>query len=354
MIMMQNWFLQLVILSVFLFLVYAYYAYTPVLQTNKVVRVAVLLSDGMYVHEQSYQGFLDKCVELGSAYTYQVKPFFFHGLDTINISNVAEALIESNPDVVVTIGSMGTTALVELMRRRSCKTPHVFIGVSNSVELGIVQSLDIPGDNVTGVMTGGYDKLMMAHFLYAAKPMARKVLIPYDLTKDFDQMSSTTAKISQEYLAAKGIETTILPIVGLSEAVKMISSAVGGHDVVMGLEIDSLVTISAALVKTCCEQGITCFTGTIEGADAGSLFSFGTQPMYTGAAGFDMVRKIIEEGQSPATLPVWRLDNSRQFIINTRYAAEQGMSAIDTDAIRLRITRDKEIQAFSSRVKVIK
>jgi hypothetical protein len=59
------------------------------------IKVAVLLSDGMYVHEKSYQGFIERCAEKQSAIKYEMRPFFFHGLDTINISNMAEALIES-------------------------------------------------------------------------------------------------------------------------------------------------------------------------------------------------------------------------------------------------------------------
>jgi len=323
-------------------------------RSKKVVTVGVLLSDGMYYHQKTYQGFIDRCRESTSSVLYDIKPFYFHGLDKINMSSVAQSLLDSKPDIVVSLGSMGSLVLAELMRKRQCKTPHVFTGVTNSVDLGLVQSLERPGDNITGVMTGGYKQLTMPHILRLAKPDVQRVLIPYDMSDDPDGFSSKTASAIADYLSQYGIKSTIAPIAGLSEAMKIITNLIEGHDVVMGLEVDSFVALSSGLVKLCNEKKALYFAASVEGADEGAVFSFGSQPLFVGAGGFDQVQKIIEEGQLSATLPVMSLNTSRQFIINTRYAAEQGVADIDTDAICARIAKDEEIGSFSPLVKVIK
>ncbi len=351
--MMKVSLVRIISLCTFMMISYCLHNISTHSKYNTPVIVGVLLSDSMYVHEKSYHGLIERLNQPSNGVSYSVKPFYFHSLDTININSMAEALLESSPDVVVTIGSMGTLALAELMRKRMNKIPHVFIGVTNSVELGIVASLEHPGDNITGVMTGGFDKELMAHFLYAAKPTARRVLIPYDLTKDFDCMSSSTAAVISDYLHAKGIDSLILPIAGQAEAIKMITNTINGCDVVMGLEIDSLVSISGALVKVCSEHQVTCFTATVEGADYGAVFAFGSQPLFTGAAAGDVICNIIEGGKAPARYPVVRLDNTRQFIINTSAAHDQDMTGIDMPFIIDRIASDPVLVPFISRLKVI-
>ncbi len=322
-------------------------------RAKTVINVSVFLSDGMYYHEKTYAGFLEQSMKSQSGYMYKIKPFFFHGLDKININSVAQSVIESRPDIIVSIGSMGTLALAELMRKRECKILHVFTGVTNSVDLGLVNSLDCPGANITGVMTGGYKQLTMGQILRVAKPNVKKVLIPYDASDDPDRFVAANAEALSDYLLQHGIGSTILPIDGLSEAVKMIANTISGHDVLIGLEVDSFVAISSGMVKICSEKGVTCFAASVEAADVDAVFSFGPQPFFVGTAAFDLVQKIIENHQHPSVTPVVSLENTRQFIINTRRAAEQDMPDLDPQAIAQRMMADPALSSFVDRIKII-
>jgi len=320
---------------------------------KKQTTVGVLLSDAMYYHEKTYQGFIDRFHEVAGGRGYSIKPFYFRGFDQMNIKSMAQALIEFKPDIAVSLGSMGSMALAELRRKRQVDFPQVFTGVTNSAQLGLVDTLEVPGGTITGVMTGGYEQLIMPNLLRIAKPDVERVLIPFDASDDPDGFSTATAQAISDYLMNYGIESTLLPVDGVNEAVKMISNVIGEYDVVMGLEVDSLVDISPALVKLCREKGVTFFAASVEGVEAGAVFSFGSQPLFVGRAGFDIVRDIVEQKKDPATIPVLSLRNTRQFIINTTYAAEQAMPDIDPVAIKARMAADPLLAPFLERVVVL-
>ena len=68
------------------------------------------------------------------------------GPDINRMRALAQELVGSQPDIIVTNGGPATAAV----RRETLTIPIVFANVSDPVASGIVERLDRPGGNITG------------------------------------------------------------------------------------------------------------------------------------------------------------------------------------------------------------
>ena len=73
-------------------------------------------------------------------------------LDQIVLNAVCEAILnDASVDLIVVIGQCCSQSLIKLSQRRNRLKPIVFAGVADPVVLGIVDSLERPGKNATGL-----------------------------------------------------------------------------------------------------------------------------------------------------------------------------------------------------------
>ena len=117
-----------------------------------------------------------------------------------NVMNQIIANFQSqNVDLMVGIATpvaMGMQAATE-----DTKTPVVFAAVSDPVGAGLVESLEIPGGNLTGT-SDFLDTNAVMNLIFAANPDAKTVGLLYDLGQDASTAAIASAK---EYLEAKGV-----------------------------------------------------------------------------------------------------------------------------------------------------
>ena len=81
------------------------------------------------------------------------------------------------------------------------KTPVVFAAVSDPVGSALVDSLEVPGGNLTG--TSDYlDTNAVMNLIFALKPEAKTIGLLYNLSED---ASATPIAAAKKYLEAKGV-----------------------------------------------------------------------------------------------------------------------------------------------------
>ena len=73
----------------------------------------------------------------------------WHGDDTNRIPALAEELVGSQPDIIVT----DTTAATAALQRETLTIPIVFTSTADPVASRMVAQLDRPGGNITGFAT---------------------------------------------------------------------------------------------------------------------------------------------------------------------------------------------------------
>lgn len=113
----------------------------------------------------------------------------------LDILKMPQELVEANVDLIVVI----STQVGLLVQSATQDIPIVFIAGSKPVEAGLVESLDKPGGNLTGIMIPGPEARRM-QLLLEMDPRIKKLYVPHDPT-DIQALNSFTeiATAAEDY-----------------------------------------------------------------------------------------------------------------------------------------------------------
>src|SRR5215831_3107793 len=121
----------------------------PAQQRDRVRRIGVLMpgDENDPVLKTWVSTFTQALADLGWTDRRTVRmDLRWHGGDTNQIGALAQELVGSQPDLIVTSGTPATAAV----QRETPMIPIVFASVGDPVASGIVARLNQPGGNVTG------------------------------------------------------------------------------------------------------------------------------------------------------------------------------------------------------------
>lgn len=105
-------------------------------------------------------------------------------------------------DVDLMVGVATPVAMAMQSATEDNQIPVVFAAVSDPVSVGIVESLEKPGSNITG--TSDYlDTTAVMNLIFAVQPDIDKVGLLYDVGQD---SAATPIAAAKEYLASKNVE----------------------------------------------------------------------------------------------------------------------------------------------------
>ena len=90
--------------------------------------------------------------ELGWTFGTNLRVDVRYGTDNVNLKEKAKELVDLSPEIVVA----NAPPSVEALQSVNSAIPMVFVGVTDPVGLGIVQSLAHPGGNATGFLTAEF------------------------------------------------------------------------------------------------------------------------------------------------------------------------------------------------------
>lgn len=186
------------------------------------------------------------------------------------------------------------------------KTPVVFAAVSDPVSVGLVDSLEAPGANITG--TSDYlDTNAIMNLIFAADPDADKIGFLYDQGQD---SSATPIAHAKEYLDAKGI--AYVERTGTTNEEVMLAAqalAADGVDAVFTPTDNTIMTAELSIYEALIAAGIPHYTGADSFALNGAFMGYGVDYANLGVETADMVADILLNGADPAKTAVKTFDN---------------------------------------------
>ena len=289
---------------------------------NKKYTIALLYTRQGSFHTKAYDAFIAAAeqdpffVEHCTFKTYEP-----HAMEPLLTNQLAKSIVDEEPDLIVSFGALLSRSVVSATRARSLDIPVVFIGVSNAVELGLVNSLESTGNNVTGVATAG-DDLNIPYELFAMlKEDLKKILLPYYVGEG--GLAEATIRRVHDSFAEKGVVVRPLPILSIGDVDHQVRGALGDSDTVMFLEGDKLESARSVLINICNRYKRTLFALDLTPVAKGAAFGYGVDPTLPGKAGVTIVKKVLQ-GALPSELPIQLLENSRRFLINEKALQEQG------------------------------
>lgn len=235
------------------------------------------------------------------------------------LSQIISNFAADDVDLMVAIAT--PVAMAMQSATEESQIPVVFAAVSDPVSVGVVDSLEAPGSNLTG--TSDYlDTNAIMNLIFAADPDADKIGLLYDMGQD----SSTTAIAdAKAYLDEKGIAyvertgTTVDEVMLAAEA--LISDDV---DAIFTPSDNTIMNAQLSIYEALTDAGIPQYTGADSFALNGAFLGYGVDYANLGVETANMIYDIVVNGSDPATTPVKTFDNGTA-TVNTETCAALGL-----------------------------
>ena len=200
-------------------------------------------------------------------------------------------------------------------------TPVVFAAVSDPVSVGLVDSLEAPGSNLTG--TSDYlDTAAVMNLMFVQNPELKKVGLLYDLGQDSAASAIASAK---EYLEGKGVEVIERTGTSVDEIALAAQALVAdGVEAVFTPTDNTVMKSELTIYETFADAGIPHYTGADSFALNGAFLGYGVDYANLGVETADMIASILLDGADPATTPVKTFDNGTA-TVNTEICQALGI-----------------------------
>jgi putative ABC transport system substrate-binding protein len=236
------------------------------------------------------------------------------------LPDLATELVRTNPDVIVT----GFGTLTAKAAQVSTTTiPIVFTSVGDPIGAGIVQSLNRPGANITGLHPAGTEiNGKRLQILLELAPDVRIIAVLLNPDTPFSALALP------ELRAAADAQMRRLEICEVRTpdqlSISIEAAARAGATGLMTLEDPLLLSLRQQIVDLATKRGLLAAYGNRDFVTAGGLLSYGTdrRQLYRRAA--ELVDKILK-GERPADIPVER-PTKFELVINLKTAKALGLT----------------------------
>ncbi len=281
------------------------------------VRIGVLTSSfGLSPH---VAGLRDGLAALG----YRENEDFVLGVrftegDATALQRTVGELIWTGVDVIFATGANPALAA----RYMTTRIPIVFAGIADPVGLGLVERLDEPGGNVTGVADRDDTEVgaRRLEILRDLVPGMKRVLHVHDAS---DPYSLALAKVYREAGRQLGLEVVDRPVQSEKEADTAFAQ-IGRADVqgIIGPAHTSF-NIAGHVLDAATRRRLPTVGSTAFWAEVGGLVSYGADFQEVGRQAARLVDRIIK-GERPARIPV-QSTTKIEFSVNVETARTLGL-----------------------------
>lgn len=247
--------------------------------------------------------------------------------DQVKIRSMVEEAIAWGSDVLFTRATITSQLCKEIVSKRDTCIPQVFSGTGDPLINKLVESLDRPGNNITGAAIYGIRWIVeMIEKLQSIFPKASRVLIPYDI----NGLGGNLEMIAQTFISElrkAGMTGTLLPIEKANHIRERLAPLLPGqHDLMLVLTdlmlIDNFPLLEQAARRI---QAPICVPINIVKIETGATFAYGPTEKRIGEAGAYLLLKVIESGIPAGDIPVNTLNEGYRTLINIENGTAQGM-----------------------------
>lgn len=269
--------------------------------------------------EQSIQAELDKKgAELGVTFDYA--DYTKNGqADSTTLNQIAADLIADGVDVIIPIAT--PAALIMQAATEENAIPVVFSAVSDPVGAGLVDSLEVPGSNITGT-SDALNVEAVIDLMLAANPDLKKLGLLYDQGQDASKSAIAAAKA---YCETKGIETVEKTGTTNDELALAADALIAAKvDAVFTPTDNTVMTAELAIYEKFVDAKIPHYAGADSFALNGAFCGYGVNYVTLGTSTADIAVDVLVNGAQPASTPV-QIMSSGIATVNTEVASAIGL-----------------------------
>ncbi|MBQ9342990.1 MAG: ABC transporter substrate-binding protein [Clostridia bacterium] len=200
--------------------------------------------------------------------------------------------------------------------------PVVFAAVSDPVGSQLVESMEVPGGNVTG-SSDALNTNAIFDLIFTYKPEAQKIALLYNPSEDASTLPIADAKA---LLDSKGVSYFEYPGTNTPEVQLAVDALIqDGVDAVFTPTDNTIQVAEPAISEALAEAGIAHFAGADSFALVGAFVGYGVDYAELGRATALYAEEILIAGVSPAELPVRTFDNGKA-TVNTDVCEALGIT----------------------------
>jgi putative tryptophan/tyrosine transport system substrate-binding protein len=235
------------------------------------------------------------------------------------IGSAAARLVGWSPDIIIANGA----AAIPLVQKAASTIPIIFIGATDPVAQGFVQSLAHPGGNTTGftVLVPDQGAKLLA-LLKELVPRLKRVRVLVNPDNSGSQILADSAQSGGRTLA---LEVSVVAVRGIAEIERAIAITQNEPDWGLLVPPDpSINTHRKVIVELAASHRLPAIYALRSAAIEGGLISYGVDlpELFREAAGY--ANRILR-GEAPGGLPVQQ-STKFELVVNLKTAKALGLS----------------------------
>lgn len=239
--------------------------------------------------------------------------------DQSNLKTISQRFVNNESDIIIAIGTgPAQSAAIETQ-----DIPIVAAAVTDMVSAELVNSIDIPGGNITGIsdITPIQEQLDL---LVKLSPDAKKIGLAYCSS---EINSEVQAKLAKEYIESLGLECITATVVSTNDILQNLSALAEKVDALY-IPVDNTLASAMPTVMSLCEpKKLPVIVGAAPMAQEGALGSVAFDYYDVGRQSGEMAIRILN-GEDPAVTPVETVKETGLYL-NKSYADTIGISIPD-------------------------
>jgi len=238
------------------------------------------------------------------------------------LAAMAAELIEKKVALIATLSS---TVAAVAARKATWTTPIYFLIADPPDEIGLVQSLNRPGGNATGIVTMAAEVAAKRFsLLHALLPRAARMAI---LIKPTHPSAKPVTASVQATARTLGVPVDVLEANTEAEIDKVYGALEPSMPLMVGTD-PLFFAQRAKLIALAAKSGVPAIYDSREFADAGGLVSYGPNHVRLWGQAGGMIARILK-GEKPAELPVVQAAIF-EMVLNLKTAKTLGVSVSDS------------------------
>ena len=238
-------------------------------------------------------------------------------------NQIAAQIAGENPDLVLAIAtpSAQACALASKKSPTLVKTPLLFTAITDPVGAGLVDDLEKPGKNITGVsdmLPVGRHMAMLRQFF----PGLKKLGVIYNAG---EANSKTTVAMVQAEGAKSGFEVVASPVAKTSDVTQAAKSLVGKVDAIYLPTDNTVISALEAVIKVCEKEKMPLFSADVDSVKRGTVAALAFDYYQHGYQTGLMAKRLLVDGADCAVTPV---ETQQELVLhlNMRAAAKMGVT----------------------------
>jgi len=259
------------------------------------------------------KGFQDSLEKQGLDVNYNIH-IAQGNISTAN--QIARQILGEKPDLVLGIATPTSQACAQVIK----KIPILITAVTDPVGAGLVDSLEKPGGNVTG-MTDMSPVDKQVELIQEFIPDLKKLGIIYN---SGEANSVSILKVLKEVSGKMGIEVVEATVVNSGGVTQAAKSLVGRADAIYIPTDNTVVSVFEAITKVSVEKDLPLFAADVDSVSRGAIAALAIDYYRMGVQSGDMAGRILK-GADTATMPVETLKDLMVYV-NPKSAADMGVS----------------------------